>query len=127
MTPRRIGRTSAAIGALFFAVTGTWAFVSPRSFFTTLATYPPYAKHLFHDIGAFQLGLAAGLFAGVAGRAGLAVGLWAGGVGSVMHAISHWIDRDLGGRSSDPILLTLLAALLVAGLIATELSEVERR
>jgi hypothetical protein len=124
MDARRIALACAWIGALFFAVIGVWAFVAPHSFFTTVALYPPYAHHLFHDVGAFQLGIAAGLLAGIAGRAPLAVGLWAGSVGGVMHAISHWIDRSLGGRSTDPVFLTILAAVLVAGLVA---AEVERR
>ena len=124
MTTRRIALAAAWIGALFFAVTGAWALVSPHSFFTVLAEYPPYNKHLFHDIGAFQLGIAAGLLAGIAGRRPLAVGLWTGSLAAVLHAISHWIDRDLGGKSTDAPLLTLFAALLVIGLIATE---VERR
>jgi hypothetical protein len=124
MTRKQLAVAAAALGALFFAVTGAWAMLSPHSFFTTLAQYPPYTRHLFHDIGAFQLGIAAALLAGIAGRGGLAVGLWGGAVGATLHAISHWIDRDLGGRSTDPYFLTVLAALLVAGLIA---SEVERR
>ena len=124
MSTRRIALACAWIGVLFFAVTGAWAFLEPHSFFTNLALYPPYAKHLFHDVGAFQLGIAAGLLAGIAERRPLAVGLWTGAVAAVLHAISHWIDRDLGGRSSDPILLTLFAVVLVFGLIATE---VERR
>jgi uncharacterized membrane protein YczE len=127
MTSRRLALAIAWIGVLFFLATGIWALASPHSFFTTLALYPPYTRHLFHDIGAFQLGIAAGLLAGIAGRGGLAVGLWGATVGSILHAYSHWIDRDLGGRSSDPVLLTLLAALLVAGLIAAERKEVAPR
>ena len=124
MRARWFGLAAASIGAAFFAVTGAWALLSPHSFFDILATYPPYGRHLFHDAGAFQLGIAAGLLAGIAGRQGLAVGLWTGAVGSTLHAISHWVDRDLGGRSTDPYLLTALAALLVAALIAVE---VQRR
>ena len=37
-----------------------------------------------------------------------------------LHAVSHWIDADHGGRSTDPAFLTVLAAVLVAGLIAAE-------
>jgi hypothetical protein len=124
MTTRRLALGCAWGGVVFFAVTGAWAFLSPHSFYSTLALYPPYTKHLFHDAGAFQLAVAAGLVAGIVGRRPLAVGLWGGAVGAVLHAVSHWIDRNLGGRPSDPFLLTLFAAMLVAGLIA---AEVERR
>ena len=115
-----LGIGVAVIGVLFFVTTGAWAFLAPHSFATTLANYPPYNRHLFHDAGAFQLGIAAGLAAGIAGRTGLAVGLWGGAVGGTLHAVSHWIDRELGGRTTDPYLLTALAVVLVAGLIAVE-------
>ncbi|MDP8956733.1 MAG: hypothetical protein M3N24_07230 [Actinomycetota bacterium] len=111
---------AAWVGAIFTLVTGAWALVAPRSFYEVLATYPPYHRHLFHDIGAFQLGIAAALLAGLARRTPLAVGLWGGAVAATLHAVSHWIDAGLGGRASDPWLLSLLAAVLVAGFIAAE-------
>src|SRR6266540_1368302 len=91
MTARRAALTCAWIGALAFLLGGAWALFAPRSFFDVAATYPPYNPHLFHDVGAFQLGIAAGLLAGIFGRSGLAVGL-----------------------------LTVVAAALVAGLVAAE-------
>ena len=114
---KALALAAAAAGALFFLVTGAWAFVAPHSFFVSVAHWPPYNEHFFHDVGAFQLGLGAALVAGLARLSGLVVGLIGGVVGASVHAISHWIDWHEGGRSSDPILLTLLAALLVAGLV----------
>ena len=38
-----------------------------------------------------------------------------------LHAISHWVDADTGGRSTDPAFLTIFAAVMVAGLVAAEL------
>jgi hypothetical protein len=81
---------------------------------------PALHRHLFHDEGAFKLGLAAGLLAAVLGRSGLAAGLWAGAVGASAHALSHWIDADLGGSSTAAALLTVLAAALAAGLVLAE-------
>lgn len=124
MTARRLAIASAWVGVLFFAVTGAWALLAPHSFFEILAKYPPYHRHLFHDAGAFQLAIAAGLLAGLFGRSPLAVGLWSGATGATLHAVSHWVDADLGGRDTDPVFLTALAAVLVAGLIA---AEVQRR
>src|SRR6266702_1353355 len=98
MTARRLALASAWIGMVFFAITGVWLLLAPHSFFTSVAAYPPYNRHLFHDIGAFTLGISAGLGAGIAGRSGLAVGLWGGAVGATLHAVSHWIDASLGGR-----------------------------
>ncbi|MFN2589254.1 MAG: hypothetical protein ABR518_00575 [Actinomycetota bacterium] len=120
MTAHRIAIVTAWIAAAFFAVGGGWALVDPRSFFDIVAHYPPYNAHLFHDLGSFQLGLAAAVVAGLAGRRPLSVGLWAATVGAALHAVSHWLDADLGGRSTDPILLTLLAAVLAGGLFVSE-------
>ena len=120
MSARSVGLVSAWVGAAFGVVTGAWAFLAPDSFYEVAASYPPFNRHLFHDLGAFQLGIAAALVAGLARRPAIAVGLWGGAVGATLHAVSHWIDADLGGRASDPWLLSLLALVLVAGLIATE-------
>jgi hypothetical protein len=114
---RPLALAAAAVGALFFLITGAWAFVAPHSFYVTLAHWPPYNEHLFHDVGAFQLGLGAALVAGLVRLSGLVVGLIGGVAASIVHAISHWIDWHEGGRSSDPILLTLLAAVLVGALV----------
>jgi hypothetical protein len=47
------------------------------------------------------------------------VALWTVAVVSVLHAASHIIDRDLGGRGTDSLALTLVAAaLLAAALLA---------
>lgn len=119
-TTRRVVLASAFIGALMFLVGGVWAMLAPVSFFDVVASYPPYNEHLFHDLGAFQLGIAAALIAGIGGRSGLRVALWAGAVGASAHAVSHWIDADLGGRASDPALITTLAIFLVAGLVLAE-------
>ena len=127
MTARRLGVGCAVVGVALFAVTGVWAMAWPESFFEQIATYPPYNHHLFHDLGAFQLGIAAALAAGIASRTPLAVGLWGGAVGAGAHAISHWVDMDLGGRTSDAPSLTFIAALLVAGLIAAERAKVGER
>ncbi len=75
--------------------------LAPDPFFDVVARFPPYNEHLFHDLGAFHLGIAAALVAGLAGRPGLGVALWAGTVGASAHAISHRVDADLGGRDSD--------------------------
>jgi hypothetical protein len=46
----------------------------------------------------------------------LTVALAGAAVGAVVHDISHFMDRDLGGRSSDPWALGLLAVLLLVAL-----------
>lgn len=93
---------------------GIWAFVDPQSFYEQLATYPPYNQHLFHDIGAFSIGLGAAVLLAFVIRDALLLGLSTLAVGSALHAISHIIDRDLGGRSTDPLALSLLALVVIA-------------
>ena len=120
MNPRRIAMGACWIGAVFFVAIGLWAFLDPKSFYDNLAEWPPYNRHLFHDVGAFQLGLGVAFLAGIARRSGIAVALWGGSTAATIHAISHFIDADRGGRDSDPWLLTGFALLLVIGLIASE-------
>ena len=102
--------------AAFFLVTGVWAFAAPRSFYDTVATYPPFNEHLFHDIGAFQIGLGVTAVAALVWVDALRVALAGLTAGAVVHAVSHVIDRDLGGRSTDPWTLSAFAVLLVVAL-----------
>ncbi len=113
----RAVRSVAVVGAAFFGITGLWAFIDPRGFYEALATYPPYNEHLFHDIGAFQIGLAVALLAGLAWKSGLGVALAGASAGATVHSVSHVMDADLGGRSTDPLALGVFAALLVAALL----------
>jgi hypothetical protein len=115
-----IAALCAWIGVALFAVPGVWALAAPHSFYRTIAMYPPYNRHFCHDLGAFQLGIAAALLAGIAGRRGLAVGLWGAAVAASAHAVSHWMDHGLGGRDTDALLTTLVALVLVVGLIVEE-------
>jgi hypothetical protein len=105
-----------AVGALITFL-GLWSFFSPQSFYDQLATFPPYNRHLFHDVGAFQIGIGAGLMLAVRARDALLLGLEVGAIASVVHAISHVIDRNLGGRTTDPLSLSLLALLFVAAAV----------
>ncbi|MGH9187260.1 MAG: pyridoxamine 5'-phosphate oxidase [Acidimicrobiales bacterium] len=107
-----------AAGA-FFLGGGLWALLGPRSFYDNLATYPPYNRHLFHDLGAFQIGLGVAILLAFVGWDGWRVGLWSVTAASVLHAVSHVVDRDLGGRESDPYSISALALVLVAAVIVS--------
>jgi len=107
-------------GALFFVVTGGWAFIDPSSFYDQLARFPPYNRHFLHDIGSFEFGLGVALVLAALGWSGLRVALWAVAVANVLHAISHIVDSGLGGRSSDPYSLSAFAALFVAAAVVQE-------
>ena len=58
-----VTRLALVVGIAFWVGFGLWAFVDPRSFYDALATFKPYNKHFLHDIGAFQIGIGAGLYA----------------------------------------------------------------
>jgi hypothetical protein len=122
----RFVRGAAIAGAALFLLPGAWAFADPASFYDAVALFPPYNRHLLHDVGAFQLGLGTALVLGLAGASGLGVALWAAAIAGVLHAVSHFVDRELGGRETDPLALTLVAVVLVAAALATR-REVRRR
>jgi hypothetical protein len=109
--------TMTVLGAIFFLVPGVWAFFWPRSFYDTIATYPPYNHHLFHDVGAFQIGVGVALLAALVWTDGLLVALAGGSAALLVHTASHFVDHDLGGRESDPWLLGVLTLLVLGALV----------
>ena len=115
MNTLRFQRVVGWLGAFFFLGSGLWAFFGPRSFFDQLATFEPYNRHFIHDVGSFSIGVGAVLvIALVTNWDALRVALAGAGVGAVFHVISHAIDSDLGGKSTDVPGLLLVAIALVA-------------
>ena len=110
---RRLPLVIAGFAGVLLVATGLWAFIAPRGFYDAVATFPPYNKHLLHDIGAFLVGLGSALLLGLRFTRALTVALLANAIGAVLHAASHIVDRDLGGKSSDPIFFTIVAVVLV--------------
>jgi uncharacterized membrane protein len=119
---KRLTVAALVAGALFFLVTGIWAFAAPRSFFDAVGHYPPYNRHLFHDIGVFSTGIGAALALALTRRSAAFVALAGAAVGASLHALAHWIDRDLGGKVTDAPFLTVFAVLLIAGAVASRRS-----
>jgi hypothetical protein len=117
--PRKWVRTIALGAGATFLFLGLWALISPRSFFTSLATFDPYNVHLLHDIGSFQIGIGMALLLAAfpARFDGLSSALLGAAAGSVAHVVSHVLDVDRGGSPSTdiPILTILGSVLLVAG------------
>ena len=108
-------RVVAMVGAGFFLIGGLWAAFAPESFYEQLAVWPPYNVHFIHDIGAFQIGLGACLVLALFSDNALLVVLGGAGVGQAVHAWAHVIDRDQGGRASDPLMMVGFAVLLLVG------------
>ena len=105
------------IGALYL-MTGTWSFLSPMSFFSNVATFAPRNIHLFHDLGAFQVGLGLVLIVPVALRAPLRAPLIAVLGASVLHLSAHIEDISLGGHpTTDLLVLTLICVALAVALV----------
>jgi hypothetical protein len=103
-----------AIGAgLFMVVAGLWAFFSPREFFNSVATWPPFNKHFIHDIGAFQIGIGLTLLLAAFRTDALFVALGGAAVGQTFHFFAHLQDKDLGGKDSDVIVFGVVAAVLI--------------
>jgi hypothetical protein len=116
MTALRLRRIIGWFGVVFMLGSGLWAFVAPRSFYDTIATFEPYNRHFIHDIGAFTIGLAGVLlFALVTRWDALQVALAGLAVASVTHVVSHALDGHLGGRDIDLPGLVVVAALFVIG------------
>lgn len=105
-------RTVAWVVGAFLVLLGFWAFLFPRSFFERIAAFPPYNRHLVHDIGAFQVGLGATLLFAMLRRDAVLVALAGAGVGLILHFFSHLLDRSLGGQTTDPVSTGLLAAVV---------------
>jgi len=109
---------SVGVGAGLVAL-GLWAMVDPQSFFERVALFEPYNQHFLQDLGAFQIGLGAVLLlAGLIPRLdAVTVALLGVGIGAALHAVSHVIGIDLGGRPAIdiPVFSVLALILLVAG------------
>jgi hypothetical protein len=113
----RIDLVSAIVLAAFGLFTlsfGLWALIDPQSFYDNIAEFPPYNKHLLHDVGAFQVGVGAALLFALLWRGdAMLAALGGGAAGATAHEIAHIADDGLGGRDSDPVTLGVIAAVLV--------------
>jgi MYXO-CTERM domain-containing protein len=96
---------------------GLWAFLDPPSF-SGFVDFAPYNEHLIHDAGAFQVGIGTSLLVALWWPDGLVVALTGFAVASGLHAISHAIDRHLGGHASDVPSLGLLTLVALAAVTA---------
>jgi uncharacterized membrane protein len=107
-------RVVAALGGLFFLVTGIWAFADQSTFYDVVAPFPPQNVHFLRDAGAFQIGLGAVLLLATWRSDALFVSLAGVGIGSAFHFAGHVIDIDRGGEPvRDLVSLAALAAILL--------------
>jgi hypothetical protein len=108
------------VGAGLVAL-GLWAMVDPVSFFERIAMFEPYNQHFLQDLGALQIGLGAVLMlaALIPTLDALTVALVGVGIGAALHAVSHVIGINLGGRPAIdiPVFGGLAVVLLLAGVM----------
>ena len=114
MTANTFLRLLVVVAGLLLLVSGLWAMLAPDSFYAVVATYPPYNRHLVHDLGAFLLGLGVTLGLALALSDALLVALSGNAIAGVAHFVSHVVDRDLGGQPTDPLTIGLFSLVLVA-------------
>jgi hypothetical protein len=114
LAQRYVAAILALAGAGMLAA-GLWAGVAPHSFARFVAF--PYHEHFLHDLGAFQVGIGATLLLALAWRDAPTVALAGFLVANTLHAVSHAIDRDLGGQASDPYAIGAVSLLVAAALV----------
>src|SRR5690606_24848598 len=92
-----------------------WAFAASRSFYETIATFPPYHEHFIRDICAFLVGIGVALLAALWWRDARFVALLGGTAGAGLLAISHVLDRHHESTCTGPWVLVVFAVLLLPG------------
>lgn len=114
----RLSRLVAIAAGLSFAAFGLWAFVDARSFYEELAAFPPFNRHLLHDIGAFQIGIGSMLLLSSFWRDALGAALTGAAVAAAFHFVAHLWDRDIGGKDTDPFVFGVIALVLIVTAVA---------
>jgi hypothetical protein len=114
---RRATAAAAAISAASMLVFGVWALVLPDSF-GQFISYPPFNRHLMHDVGAFQIGIGVSVALALWADDVMLVALSGFVVAGTLHTWSHYMDRALGGHGSDVPVLGLLTLIGAFGIYA---------
>jgi PPOX class probable F420-dependent enzyme len=113
---RQVIRAIGALLGLFAVVVGVWALVSPQGF-SEVVNFPPH-RHFVHDVGAFQLGIGATLLLAMIWVDAFMVAVAGYAVGGIAHTVSHVIDRDIGGSSTQTVAIGVLTAMALVALVA---------
>jgi hypothetical protein len=106
----------AALSGAWMLAVGLWALLAPRSFAEWI-DFPPYAEHLLHDVGAFQIGIGVSVLAALAWTDAKAVALLGFVVAGAIHTVNHGIDLNLGGHTADVWLIGASTMLGAAALL----------
>ena len=120
MDTNRGVRAIAIMAIVFWCGIGVWAFVSPASFYESVATFPPYNAHFLRDAGAFMFGLGAAVAWALRVRDPLFVVLAASAVAGLLHVVSHIVDRAQGGSAATTAGLAVVAVLFSVAALAQQ-------
>ncbi|HEV7624988.1 MAG TPA: PPOX class F420-dependent oxidoreductase [Streptomyces sp.] len=105
--------TAALVTGAGTAVAGLWPLAAPRSFADAVgfpvSAADGSAEHFLHDVGAFQLGIAAALLLACVWYDALATALAGFFVAGAVHAVNHAVDLDHGGQAWSMVLLAVVA------------------
>ncbi|WP_138760231.1 hypothetical protein [Modestobacter altitudinis] len=105
-----------AVCGIAMGAFGAWALLAPASFADAI-DFPPANEHLLHDVGAFQLGIAATLLSAVLVEDSVTVALIGFLTADVIHTVNHLTDLTLGGHATDALLLGALAVVAFGALL----------
>ena len=113
MNSRYVTTLTLLAGLASIAV-GVWTLAAPGSF-AEFVDFPAH-EHFLHDIGAFQLGIAATMLLALIWSDALATALAGFWVGNTVHAVSHFADLDLGGTAAQAWALAVASVAIAIAL-----------
>jgi hypothetical protein len=116
-----VARALAGGIGFFYLVTGAWSFLFPAYFYSAIANFSPYNLHLFHDLGAFQIGLGVVLVIAALTGKGLVAALVGVLAGSLLHVVAHLLDMQLGGHPATDLPILVVIVVVLAYALAMEL------
>ena len=114
--PTRFVQAATVVAALSMLVPGVWMRIDPASF-VRLANFPVHDEHFLRDAGVFQIGIGLMMLCTLPYRDLSAVVLAGFVFTNTFHAITHALDRHIGGNDSDWWMLALVSVLVGAALV----------
>ncbi|WP_067177688.1 hypothetical protein [Microtetraspora niveoalba] len=111
----RIVRAVVVLAALSMLATGWWARLDPAGF-AAWANWPNHV-HFLHDAGVFQIGIGLMMLLALWWRDVITLVLAGFIFTNTFHALNHALDLEMGGKASDPWVLSAVSALAVPGLV----------
>lgn len=120
MTRVRAAQILLILSGSVYGLAALTMLAAPEWFFNNIGNHPPYNRHYVGDLGAFQLGLAAGLIVAAWNPARSRVLIGAAVIAGIVHALNHGYDILLGEESLAAVLQ--LAAFAIVTCVAYALS-----